>query len=66
MGKVRLEDVADDVDIELFEYGRDPHFEDYCGACDLFNTEQCPHFTDPNCMEDKDWKKQFKCDKFED
>ena len=39
-------------------------FEQYCGACIYFNTEECPHYG--KVLNDTNWKYDIKCDNFWD
>lgn len=40
------------------------YFENYCGSCDFFGTDECPH--NGNVADITRWKIDIQCDKFND
>ena len=51
-----------DIERELV-YATDSNWENYCGACDYFDTDECPH---QNHVDDITNWKLLRCDKFWD
>lgn len=63
MSKIKINNLDDEtfakVDMTLNQFG----FENYCGACDLFETDDCPY--KDKVDEYTDWR-NFGCKKFFD
>jgi hypothetical protein len=61
MPKLDLSEIENDPDVRmtLDKFA----FEDYCGACMFFNTEDCPKYLEVDDI--TEWRK-INCDKFWD
>lgn len=64
MPRVEITDVLDDIDLEEYA-NRDNifYFESFCSACDHFDTQECPFYTE--VFPSTKWK-DVGCDNFYD
>lgn len=53
-----------EMDNRELQYATDPNWESYCGACDFFGKEECPHLNEVDDI--NNWKTEIKCENFYD
>lgn len=62
--KIKYNNLTNDEIIEVEDALNPFSFEQYCGACIHFNTEECPHYG--KILNDTNWKYDVKCNNFWD